>query len=221
MMHTIFFDVGGTIITTKSTLIFFAEMLEPERQDEIFHYLVESFMVYYENENIERFYSVKEIIAIILKKTAQKFNVPDLSGETEKYYRLNHLQHASLFEDTLPALEKLKERKFRMIVCSDADADVLVEQMKMFKIYDFFDNLIISSNVGAYKPHGKMVEEVKKQAREPFSQNLFVGDSRVDMETARRVNIKSALINRSGKFRHDADYRIRSLSEVADIIDNR
>jgi HAD superfamily hydrolase (TIGR01549 family) len=219
MIHTIFFDVGGTIITTKSTLIYLADILDPERRDEIFHYLVDSFMVYYENENIERFYSVREIIAITLKQAAEKFDVADLSGDTEKYYRLNHLRDAALFEDTLPTLDKLKERNISMIICSDADADVLIEQMKMFKIYDYFDDLIISSDVGAYKPHGKMVEEVKKHAREPFSQILFVGDSRVDMETARRVNIKSALINRDGKFKHDADYKIDSLAKIFDIID--
>ncbi len=219
MIHTIFFDVGGTIITTKSTLIYLAEILDPERRDEIFRYLVDSFMVYYENENIERFYSVKEIIAITLKQAAEKFNVADLSGDTDKYYRLNHLRDAALFEDTLPTLEKLKERNIPMIICSDADADVLIEQMKMFKIYDYFEDLIISSDVGAYKPHGKMVEEVKKYTREPFSQILFIGDSRVDMETARRVNIKSVLINRDGKFKHDADYQITSLTKIFDIID--
>jgi putative hydrolase of the HAD superfamily len=219
MIHTIFFDAGGTIITTKSTLIYLAEKLDSRRQEEIFRYLVDSFMVYYENENIERFYSVKEIIAITLKKAAEKFDVPDLSGETEKYYRLNHLRDASLFEDTLPTLEKLKKRNIKNIICSDADADVLVEQMKMFKIYDYFENLIVSSNVGAYKPHKKMVASVDKYCREPYSGILFVGDSRVDMETAQRANIKSVLINRNGKFKHEADYKIKSLSELFGIID--
>jgi len=221
MIHTIFFDAGGTIITTKSTLIYLAELLDPERRDEIFRFLVDSFMVYYENEKIERFYSVKEIIAITLKQAAEKFNVPDLSEDTKKYYRLNHLKDASLFEDTLPTLNELKARNVKMNICSDADADVLVEQMKMFGIYDYFDDIIISSNVGAYKPHPKMVRAVDKFCREPYEQILFVGDSRVDVETARRVNIKSALINRNGKFKYDADYKIKSLSQLFDIIDKQ
>ncbi len=218
MAHTIFFDVGGTIVTTKSTLTFFAEILDPERKDEIFRYLVDSFMLYYENENIDRFYTVREIIAITVKMAAEKFNLPDLSAESEKYYRLNHLRDASLFDDTIPTLEKLKTKNVKMIICSDADADVLVEQLKMFGIYDYFEDLIISSNVGAYKPHKKMVKEVLKHCREPYSEIFFVGDNRVDMETARRTKIKSVLINRKGRFKYDADYKITTLSELFDII---
>ncbi len=218
MIHTIFFDVGGTLVTSKSTLTFFAEQLDPSRTDELFKFLLDSFMLYYENENAERFYSVKEILAISLKMAAEKYNLPDMSDETEKYYRMNHLENSRLFEDAVPTFDKLKEENIRLIICSDADADVLIEQLKMFGIYDYFDDLIISSNVGAYKPQDKVVGEALKHCREPYSEILFVGDNHVDMETARKMKINAVLINRKGRFKCDADYQITTLSKLIDIV---
>jgi 2-haloalkanoic acid dehalogenase type II len=217
MIHTIFFDVGGTLVTSKSTLTLFAELLDPKREREIFDFLLKKFMLYYENDKAKKFYSVKEILAIALKAAAEELNLPDLSDETEKYYRINHLKNARLFDDTMSVLEKLKDNNIKMIISSDADDDILLEQLEMFGILDYFDGLIISGNVKAYKPSDIVVEEALKYCRKPFSGILFVGDNIVDMKMAQKMKIKSALINRRGKFKYDADYRISSLKELIDI----
>lgn len=218
MIHTIFFDIGGTLVTSKSTLTYFADRLNPDGQLGMFDFLVETFMSYYENEKLETFYTVKEILAISLKKASEKFDVPDLSSETEKYYRKNHLETGKLYDDILPVLKKLKEKGITLILASDADADVLVEQLEKLGILHFFDGRIISSDVRAYKPSEKVVLAAKKYCNKPLSGILFVGDNKVDVKMAKKLGVKSVLIHRDGRFKTDADYQIASLNELLNII---
>ena len=217
MIHTIFFDIGGTLVTGRSTLTFFADRLNPDGDLNMFDFLLETFMSYYENDRMEKFYSVKEILAISLKKAADKFGLPDLSDETEKYYRKNHLETGKLYDDTLPVLKKLRKQSVTLILASDADADVLIEQLEKLGILHFFDGRIISSDVRAYKPSDKVVTAAMKYCTEPLSEILFVGDSIVDVKMAEKMTVKSALINRKGKFMTDADYQINSLTELPGI----
>ncbi|UCD95071.1 MAG: hypothetical protein JSU69_03195 [Candidatus Zixiibacteriota bacterium] len=60
MIHTIFFDVGGTLMTGDSTLKPIAEQMDPSRKDEIFGFMKQKFMAMYLDENPPKFYSIRK-----------------------------------------------------------------------------------------------------------------------------------------------------------------
>ncbi len=217
MIHTVFFDCGGTLVGGKSSLKVLADKLDKNRSDEIFHYLVDQFMKCYLDENPPRFYSIRELLKLSAGTVTEKFNMPDMSREVVEIYRDNHLKGDYIFEDTVPALERLKAMNVRIILISDADADVLLEQLEAFDILRFFDERIISSHIKAYKPSDTVVQKALAYCRRPLSEILFVGDTIVDIKTARKMKVRSALINRNGKFKYDADFYIDTLARIPHI----
>jgi FMN phosphatase YigB (HAD superfamily) len=218
MIHTVFFDIGGTLVEGKSSLVVLAEKLGGTNQADILKFMIDRFMLRYNDENCSPFYSIKELLVICAREAAQKYGFPDLSGEVAELYRENHLNNGTLYEDALPVLMRLRERNIKMILASDADADVLLEQLEKLDILRYFAGLVISSNAKGYKPSDAVVREAAKFCREPYSGILFVGDARVDMLTARKLGVRSVLINRSGDFKYDADYKITNLRAIFEII---
>lgn len=217
MFHTIFFDVGGTLIGGKSTLKIIAEKMDHNQSDKIFKFLVDQFMKIYLDENPPRFYFIKEILQLTAKMAADEFKLEDISHKTTEIYRKQYIENDYLFEDTLPTLKKLKEQNIRIILISDADSDVLLEELDNYDMRKYFDGIIISDLIQAYKPSDKAVEKALSFCNEPLDNILFVGDTIVDLKTARKMGVKSALISRNGKFKYDADFQIKSLMEIFDI----
>ena len=219
MIHTIFFDVGGTLMTGDSTLKPIAEQMDRSRKDEIFEFMKKRFMAMYLDENPAAFHSIKEMLTICAADAAKEFDLADFSDQVEECYRRNHLDNDTLYSDTVPVLKKLKQRGLRLILISDADADVLDEQLAGYDLHRFFDGFIISSNTRAYKPSEKVVMKALEYCREPLSGILFVGDTKVDVMTARKMNVRSVLIYRHNEYKTEADYKISTHDEIFDIID--
>ncbi len=224
MIHTIIFDVGGTLVNARSSLIFFSERLTPDNnldlRKQLLEFLIKEFMKIYRQENPPKFIGIKEIVAIILKKAADKFDVEDLSGRAQELYGEAYLSNANLFDDTIPTLKKLKEKQIKLFVASDADPDVLDDELLTFKIFQYFDEIVISGNVGAYKPSDKMTNAILDKCDQPYSDILFIGDTEVDILAAKKIGAKSILIKRNGDFSIKADYCITDLNEIFDIIKN-
>ena len=108
----------------------------------------------------------------------------------------------------------------KLIVASDADPDVLKEELSTFEIYNYFDEILISGNIGAYKPSDKMTNAIIEKCDRPYSEILFVGDTEVDILTAKKIGAKSVLIKRNGSFPIEADYCITKLDRIFEIIEN-
>lgn len=224
MIHTVIFDVGGTLVRARSSLVTFADWLAPDNDEnlrkELLEFLINEFMKIYRDDKRIEFIGIKEIIAIVLKKAADKFNVKDISDKADVLYGEAYLSRANLFYDTVPTLKKLKGMGIKLIIASDADPDVLDRELTKFKIKKYFDEIIISGNIKAYKPSDKMTNAIKDKCNKPYSGILFVGDTEVDVLAAKKIGAKSVLINRNGDFQVEADYQIKKLDKICDIIEN-
>ena len=218
MIHTIFFDIGGTLVTGTSGLHMLAKRLDASRESDIFESLRQKFMSIYLDENPPQFYNIKEILALTATDVAQKYDLPDVGEEVVEIYRTAYLDHGYLYDDTRPTLDRLKTEGIKMILISDADDDVLEPQLKDLGIWDYFDDTIISSITRAYKPGDTVVKKALEFCEEPLEGILFVGDTIVDIKTAQKMKIKSALINRDNHFKLEADYKITGLEQLFDII---
>ncbi|MEW5924311.1 MAG: HAD-IA family hydrolase [Candidatus Zixiibacteriota bacterium] len=218
MVHTVFFDIGGTLVTGTSGLHMLAKRLDASRESEIFQSLRNDFMDIYLDESPVRFYTIKEILALTAQKTAARFGLPDVSDEVVELYRTAYLKQGYMYDDTVETLRRLKANGINIVLISDADDDVLVTQLKNFGIWDYFDHTIISSITKAYKPADKVVAKALEYSAEPLSGILFVGDTIVDIKMAKKMNVKSVLINRDNNFKLEADYKITGLDQLFNII---
>lgn len=201
MIHTIIFDVGGTLVDAPDIF----DIISDSNQ-ELKKKIIERFQFIYSGK---KFYPVKEILNKVM--SGLSINLP-----AEKIYSDTFVNKSYLFKETLEVLESMKN-KVDLIIVSDADSDVLIPELKKLGIYKYFSKILISSDFRAYKPSDKFVKKILPFLKSPHYKILFVGDSSVDMETAKKIGAKSVYIRRTEK-NLKADYEITTLKEISSLI---
>ncbi|RBP46588.1 putative hydrolase of the HAD superfamily [Roseimicrobium gellanilyticum] len=106
-----------------------------------------------------------------------------------------------LYEDTLPALELLRAHShngphLRLFVLSNFDRR-LHPILSGLGIAHFFEQVLLSSDVGASKPHARMFQAALTAANVAASQCLHLGDDeRCDFEGAHAAGMHAFLVAR-------------------------
>lgn len=103
------------------------------------------------------------------------------------------------FGTTKPALEMLKERGYTLGIISnwDLSARNVIEQNGMT---DYFDEIIISAEVGVEKPDSRIFQLALEKFKVPSKQVLYIGDNYYDdIVGSSRLNMDSVLVNRFGR----------------------
>ena len=102
------------------------------------------------------------------------------------------------FEDTVPSLEALRARGFRLGVITNlrADLESLIRQAGLEEMLDFS---VTSAQAGKEKPHPPIFQEALKKAEVAPDEILHVGDQvRSDVAGARAAGMHAALLDRGG-----------------------
>jgi len=105
-----------------------------------------------------------------------------------------------LFDDTLPALEKIRGKGVRMGIISNWDHRLfsIVEQLGLS---EFFEQVTASSAVGVAKPGKRIFEAALKAMNALPEESLHVGDSlEDDYHGATRAGLKAVLLDRKRKY---------------------
>ena len=118
-----------------------------------------------------------------------------------------------LFEDTVPVLEELKKKGFRLGIISNWDHRLfsIVDQLGLSR---YFEHVTASSAVGTAKP-GKRIFEAALEAMKAVPQeSLHVGDSlEDDFHGATRAGLGAVLLDRHRKAYNNVS-RIESLLDL-------
>lgn len=127
-----------------------------------------------------------------------------------------------LFPETLPTLNRLRERGLELGIISNFDSR-LFSVMRGLGIADAFDTVTISSLAHAAKPSPRIFQvALEKHAVDP-EEALHVGDSvRDDVEGATKTGLQAVLLDRAarsfGQLPHGVTC-ITSLSQLTQILD--
>jgi len=196
LLHIVFFDVGGTLVSAPDLYdVFWENWGNDDRISKKIFYQV---LYQIKNKGTE-FCNVKAMLSLLAKKIATEYGVKDLSLQAANIYNSVYLDSVSLCAGVIEILSFLKDRNISLIIVSDADADVLRPQLRKLGINLFFDQFIISSEIGGYKPSDAMIRAVNKHCIGTRNGMLMVGDSRDDVLTADKLGIASALITPSNE----------------------
>ena len=120
------------------------------------------------------------------------------------------------FEDTLPALEGLRQRGYRLGVITNlrADLEPLIRKAKLDGCLEFSVN---SVQAGKEKPHPPIFQEALRRADVAPEEVLHVGDQvRSDVEGARAMGMQAALLDRGGW--HDPVEGCPKISDLGELI---
>ena len=201
MIHTIIFDVGGTLVNAPDIFEVIAN-----GDINIKKKIIEKFQYLYSGR---KFYTIKEILQRVT-------NDLSMNIKADEMYIDIFTNKSHLFDETFETLKLLKD-KTKLIIASDADSDVLIPELKKLDIYKYFNKILVSSDIKAYKNSDKFVKKIIPLLYHPYNKILFVGDSSVDMEIAKKIGVKSVYIKRTEK-KFESDYVITNLKELINLI---
>lgn len=130
------------------------------------------------------------------------------------------------YDDTMPTLERLKERGYKVGVVSNGLAIKQWEKLTRLGLSNAFDKVVVSEEVGIWKPEaGVFLKACEGLSVEP-EECVYVGD-RLDTDIlgANRAGMTSVRLLR-GKWKEDKpeglqdrpDFEIRGLDEIIGIM---
>jgi len=154
---------------------------------------------------------------------AESANIPDLEFEwwcriaAETYKKVGVLEQFSDFKnffeplydyfataapwfvypDVKPALTKWQESGIKLAVLSNFDSRIY-KVLPALQLADFFDNVTISTEIGAAKPDPKIFTAALQKCNCTIEEVVHIGDSlTADYEGAINIGIKAFLLNRN------------------------
>ncbi len=125
-----------------------------------------------------------------------------------------------LYDDVVPALDKLKEQGLTLGLISNVDRDIsaVYEELGLAK---WLGVTITSQAVGFNKPHPEIFQAALKEAGVQPAEAIYVGDQyQIDVVGANGAGMRGILIDRHDFFGDITDsIRIRSFAEITQHLD--
>ena len=189
------FDCYGTLIDWEGGIS--NAFLVAARQDGIALQRDEVLRVYAEIEPVverERYRKYRDVLNETAVRVARAFDWP-LTPERATFLA-DSLPSWTPFEDTNPALERLRDAGYRLGILSNVDIDLLAGTRKHFTVS--FDPIVTAEEVGSYKPgaaHFRIARERVHGLRW-----LHAAQSNFhDIVPANALGIANAWVNRRGE----------------------
>lgn len=111
----------------------------------------------------------------------------------EKVYQSRHT--FELFEDSIPTLEALKAKGYKLGVISDTWPSI-VPVLEEFGLPGYFDTLTYSFEVGCFKPDPRMFADALGKMGLPPEQCVFIDDTAQNLVGAQKLGIQPVQIRK-------------------------
>ncbi len=118
-------------------------------------------------------------------------------------------------------MEYLKAKGYKMHMCSNGFHEVQYRKLKASRLYDFFDNIILSEDAGSNKPSAQFFDYAFKVTNANPATTLMIGDNfQTDILGAKRAGIATAFFNRFPDYPppEAVDFEVHSLLELTTIL---
>jgi len=156
------------------------------------------------------------------EKTIQ--NVEKIRPAFLSYYGEHLADNTTPYEGILPIINTLQERKIKQAVASNK-----YHEATCYLIHRFFPNISFGAVLGQrkgypVKPDPQIVEEILRLCGETKQACLYVGDSDVDIQTARNAGVRVCGVTWGFRTRSELsacrpDYLVDSPQELLTVIE--
>jgi 2-haloacid dehalogenase len=192
------FDQYGTVVDMQGGLAKIAETyLTSKGSDLAPHRFVTWWRrTHFENSMIDallhrKHTSYREIghmsVAHVLERSGIDYKMDEVRN------LVSEIEKLTCFPEVPAALEKMRS-KYRLVVLSNGDPDMLEEALKWHKVP--FDNVISVAEANAFKPHRATYEKGAEIERVGVEEVLFIANHTFDCIGAKAAGMRAAFINR-------------------------
>lgn len=149
----------------------------------------------------------------------RELQIPDGDGLIDTVYaEFTDLANYALFEDVVPALERLRDAGLRLGVVSNFE-EWLERLLEALGVRHFFSVRVISGVEGLEKPDPRIFELAMERAGVSAAESVYVGDNpEFDVDPALAVGMFPVLIDRRERFPDAPGARITSMDQLPTIL---
>ncbi len=217
MIKMAIFDMGGTLVKSAPLYDYLPSLFHEIEKDTLIEYSKNKIMQYIRQNE---FVTLRKLFENVLVCISRDFRCNDISKQANELLFKFYFEGSSLQEDATIVLNFFKKNNVKLIIASDADTELLISELKKFNLKKYFNEILISENIGAYKSSEKFNNALRSVLPKKYSKNeiIFVGDAEVDIRSAEQLNITSILVdyNNNG-VNFNQDYTINRLNEIISI----
>lgn len=221
----IFFDLGWTIfrpatgdwrITAKALEYINPQILRSIPPEKLYAAIskaneyVKNGVYKTEEEELERYTNYYKTIAEMLPE----IKVTKEQAGIIAYDRVYNDSNYVFFDDTKKTIEDLHE-KYKLGVISDTDPSIK-RVLKNAGIYDYFDNMTLSYELGENKPRPGMFRHALEAMKLLAKEIVFVDDYEENLEAASALGMQSILILSRPDSQESTTYL--SIKKIADLL---
>lgn len=176
------------------------------------------------NENIFEMLKKAEIFVKNSSKSTEAFDeVRTRALSIAEKYEMEAATTTSLLTGAVETLKDLQEMNLKMGLCTTSSEKAANYILKRFKINDFFKVVVPRDKVKYVKPHTEQLELALKTLGVRPKTTLIVGDSVVDMQSAKElkvvaVGLTTGLSSTEQLMSNGANYIITSLTDLPVLI---
>ncbi len=142
---------------------------------------------------------VEQSIAKAFPEADGTFILKEYRNRTTKYYD-NFLR---LFPGELEVLNKLHNEGYKMCIATTKNREMAIKCLEKYKIKDYFDIILTSSDGLKNKPAPDMLNYISKKMNIAKENMIMIGDTKFDYHSSKNANVDCILFN--GASRHYED----------------
>lgn len=209
----IIFDMDGTILNTLEDL-----------KNSLNYVLQQAGYQIRTLEEVRTFVGngIRKTIERALPSDIEEEKVDELFSLFMDYYAIHNTDNTKPYNGVIELLKELKHLGYKTAVVSNKQNSAVKSLCKKF-FTGLFDVEIGEKENIAKKPEPDEVNEVLKILNIDRKKSIYIGDSEVDIQTAKNSKMKSIIVDwgfRDRKFlyEHGAEVIVSNPSEILDII---
>lgn len=159
----------------------------------------------------------------VFKQMFQNKNVEvtsEFASMTGQMFRTLSIEHLTLYHGVKELLQRLKSAGKKIYLLSNAQRFFTEPEMRMLGIYDFFDGVLFSSDIGIVKPGIKFYQALFEQFQLEKQTSVMVGnDIYADIYGAKEFGIQSMYIHtaQSPEVLEPLPEQCRKLKEIGEV----
>ena len=211
-MRNIIFDLDGTILDSEK--LYF----------EILRKVAKAFNVILTNEQYNDFYSM--VLADKAKKLVDKYYANGSVDDIIKKYRSIELNETEkygkrlLFPDTVETLSQLKDRGYRLYLCTNSRTAHVLDLLRISGIDDYFEGMVCREMCDKFKPDPQPYQKVIDIYHLNKEETCAVEDTSHGVQSAKMAGLFTFGIKRDYPIDDKyTDICICQLNELVEIID--
>lgn len=105
-------------------------------------------------------------------------------------YYLNHpVVHTTVFPGTVEGLQQLQELGFKQAICTNKSRPVMELVLERLELNQYFSAVVARTDTEYYKPDPRHLFQVCSQLDVSPEQVAFVGDTAIDLQTAKAAAV--------------------------------